>query len=107
MIDALTELLVRAEAGLDQSATHEGLENCEAISAARAALANVQPMGKLKDSEHLSIYSMRKRFDVTAIFGNDDDANAYLAKPHVKDQGVIATIQGVVFIAEFYGKAAT
>ena len=38
MQDALKALLERAEKGLDQSATHEGLLNCNALANARNAL---------------------------------------------------------------------
>jgi len=37
--EALAQLLVRAEKGLDQSPTHDGLQNCQAIAHARAVLA--------------------------------------------------------------------
>lgn len=57
-------------------------------------------MGKLTNHEKLRICSMGKVFSVTAVFTNDEDANAYMAKH--KDEGVIAVIQGVVFLANVY-----
>jgi len=39
LLAALTRLLAVSRAGLDQSATHNGLTNCDAIAHARAALA--------------------------------------------------------------------
>jgi len=41
LVKALSHLLVRASS-LDQSATHDGLQNCDALAKARAALAKVQ-----------------------------------------------------------------
>ncbi len=57
-------------------------------------------MGKLKTIEDLDIYSMGKRFPVTGLFTSDDEANKYM-ESH-KDEGVIAEIQGVIFVASFY-----
>ena len=41
ILTALEALYARADAGLDQSVTHDGLRNCEALAKARAALNNV------------------------------------------------------------------
>jgi hypothetical protein len=41
IVTAARALLTRAIAGLDQSATHDGLENGKAIARLRAALENV------------------------------------------------------------------
>lgn len=57
-------------------------------------------MGKLKDGEHLQIYSMGKRFEVTAIFQHVIDANAYIAKN--KSEAVIAEIHGFIYIASVF-----
>ena len=38
LLNALQNLLKRAELGLNQTATHDGLENCDALAAARAAI---------------------------------------------------------------------
>lgn len=39
LLEALRDLLSRAD--LDQSATHDGLENCDALARCRAAIAKV------------------------------------------------------------------
>jgi hypothetical protein len=39
LLAALLDLLSRAENDLDQSATHDGLENCDALARCRAAIA--------------------------------------------------------------------
>ena len=41
LLEALEALYARAAVGLDQSATHDGLRNCDALAKARAALHNV------------------------------------------------------------------
>jgi hypothetical protein len=55
---------------------------------------------KLKEHEKLWLCSMGKRFQVTAIFHDDESANAYLARH--KDEGVIAVVEPYVFIAHLY-----
>ena len=59
-----------------------------------------------KDSD-IKIYvsSMRKVLRVTAIFDNDDDANAHMAKSDNND-AVIAVDEksGLVFLADVYDK---
>ena len=57
-------------------------------------------MPKLNPHESLRLCSMGKMFPITALFTTDDDANRYL-ETH-RDEGVIAEIQGVVFIANLY-----
>ena len=54
-------------------------------------------MAKLGRTERLRFASMGKLFDITAIFTTDEEANAYMHKN--PDEGVIAVVQGVVFIA--------
>ncbi len=39
LLAALRDLLSRAESELDQTATHDGLENCNALAKCRAAIA--------------------------------------------------------------------
>lgn len=57
-------------------------------------------MGKLKEGERLQIYSMGKRFEVTAICQSTDEANAYMAAH--KDEAVIAEIHGFIYVANVY-----
>lgn len=45
LIVAIERLLIRAES-LDKSSTHEGIGNCEAIAAARAAIARAEGTDK-------------------------------------------------------------
>ena len=59
-------------------------------------------MAKLKNIERLRIASMGKLFDVTAIFTDPDEANRYMERH--SDEGVIAEVQGVVFIANLRAK---
>ena len=39
LLEALRDLLSRAESELDQTATHDGLANCDALARCRAAIA--------------------------------------------------------------------
>jgi hypothetical protein len=39
LLEALRDLLSRAEIELDQTATHDGLANCDALTRCRAAIA--------------------------------------------------------------------
>jgi hypothetical protein len=39
LLEALRDLLSRAEIELDQTATHDGLANCDALARCRAAIA--------------------------------------------------------------------
>ena len=57
-------------------------------------------MGRLKQHERLEIRSMGKLFPVTALFKSDAGANAYMATH--RDEGVIAEVQGIIFIAAFH-----
>ena len=57
-------------------------------------------MPKLAQSEMLWIYSMGKRFPVTAIFHTTEEANKYCESHDT--EGVIAEIQGIIFIAGFH-----
>lgn len=57
-------------------------------------------MGKLKEHEKLKVATMGKLLDITAIFTSDDEANAYMHRN--PDEGVVAEIQGVVFIANVH-----
>lgn len=54
-------------------------------------------MPKLADDQHLYVRAMGKAVRVTALFPGDDAANTYMALH--PDEGVIAEIGGIVFIA--------
>lgn len=53
---------------------------------------------KLKPDQKLYIYSMGKRFRVTAIFHDDDSANRFMERN--RDSAVIAAIDPYIFIAD-------
>jgi hypothetical protein len=59
-------------------------------------------MAKLKPEHVIYVRSMGKALRITAMFTNVADANAYLERH--KDEGVIAEIQGIVFIANLHDK---
>lgn len=69
----------------------------EAIAGAEKEARQGATPGKLKSHEKLTIASMGKLFDVTAIFADDDAANAYLARH--PDEGVIAAPLGFAMLA--------
>jgi hypothetical protein len=56
---------------------------------------------KAKPDEKLYIYTMGKRLRVTAIFSDDDSANAHMAKSS-NDDAVVATFGPFVFLANKY-----
>lgn len=59
-------------------------------------------MPKLHKDETLTIRSMGRSLRVTAIFADDAEANAYMAR-HA-DEGVIAVISGFVFLANVHDR---
>lgn len=59
-------------------------------------------MAKLAPEHIIYLRSMGKALRITAMFGTDDEANAYLEKH--RDEGVIAVIQDIVFIANLHDK---
>lgn len=57
---------------------------------------------KLNKQHSFYFRSMGKVLRVTAIFTNDNDANEYMSKN--RDEGVIAVVNGYVFLANVYDK---
>lgn len=55
-----------------------------------------------KEFEHLFIYSMGKRFRVTAIATTADEANALAAKTGNDEHLIIAELGPFIFMAEKY-----
>ena len=55
---------------------------------------------KIPTEQTLYIRSMGKALKVTAIFLDDDSANAYMAKN--KDEGVVSVIGQFIFLANVY-----
>jgi hypothetical protein len=53
-----------------------------------------------RESDQLWLYSMGKRFRVRAIFTNDDDSNAFMAKHN--DAAIIACFGPFQVIANVY-----
>lgn len=60
-------------------------------------------MPKLKETEMLYVRSMGKALRVTAIFDNDDEANAYMAQPG-NDDAVVAVFGKFVLLARKWDK---
>ena len=57
---------------------------------------------KLKPEQTMYVASMSKLLKVTAIFDNDDEANAYMSNHG--DEGVIAVFGSFVMLANLYDK---
>lgn len=55
---------------------------------------------RLNDKQKLYIRSMGKMLRVTAVFTNDDKANAYMARH--RDEGVVAVFEPLVFLASLH-----
>ncbi|WP_414462440.1 hypothetical protein [Hyphomicrobium sp. DY-1] len=62
-------------------------------------------MTVIADEHTVTIRALGREIRVTAIFTTADDANAYMAtRP---DEGVIAEIAGVVFLANIHDRASS
>lgn len=57
---------------------------------------------RLNDQQTMYVRSMGKALRVTAIYDNDDDANAHMEKNH--DDAVIAVFGKYVFLANRYDR---
>ena len=55
---------------------------------------------RLKSTHHLYVRSMRKLLKVTAIFTDDDAANAYMATH--RDEGVVAVMGEFILVANLH-----
>ncbi len=55
-----------------------------------------------KKDEKLWVYSMGKRFQITAIFTDLDESNAYMAMANHRDESVIACFGPFIFLADRY-----
>lgn len=57
-------------------------------------------MGRLAKQHTVYVRSMGKALRITAMFTSVDEANAYMENN--TDEGVIAEIQGVIFLANLH-----
>ena len=60
----------------------------------------INPSHKAKPHENLWLFSMGKRFRITAVFTTDAEANTHM-ETH-KDEAVIACFGPFIFLAENY-----
>lgn len=63
-----------------------------------------QTMARIEKHQTIYVRSMGKALRVTAMFTNDAEANSYMEKN--PDEGVIAEIQGVIFLANAHDYGA-